>query len=227
MGAQKKPKGKDAPKKATPKPAVEPKDEIVELTWRSKERVERKVCNSFREICRQGLFQDITKMKSSYKRRYGAKFRKAIFGATVEFPAFKNIKINGGTEDFSPLVSPLNQYAQKEFRAHPFHLKAIAVVYGYGRSPMQLHCHEHDEHRVSGVCVLTGEEGDCHGGAFFMEKGGIIHHEGKAIPTMSTREDGSLVEGYFCDAQQYGFVFDSHALHGPWQWRGRRVALVF
>ena len=92
MGARKKPKGKDAPKKATPKPAVEPKDEIVELTSRSEERVERKVCNSFREVCRQGLFQDILKMKWSYKRRYGAKFRKAIFGATVELPAFKNIK---------------------------------------------------------------------------------------------------------------------------------------
>ena len=32
--------------------------------------------------------------------------------------------------------------------------------------------------------MLTGEEGDCHGGAFFVEKGGIIHHEEKAIPTM-------------------------------------------
>ena len=92
---------------------------------------------------------------------------------------------------------------------------------------MQLHCHEHDEHRVSGVCVLAGEEGDCHGGAFFVEKGGIIHDEGKGIPTMGTREDGSLVEGYLCDAQQHGVVFDSHALHGPWQWRGWRVALVF
>ena len=81
---------------------------------------------------------------------------------------------------------------------------------------MQLHCHEHDEHRVSGVCVLTGEEGDCHGGAFFVEKGGIIHHEGKAIPTMGTRADGSFVEGYLCDAQQHGVVFDSHALPGPW-----------
>ena len=94
-------------------------------------------------------------------------------------------------------------------------------------SIMQLHCHEHDEHRVSGICVLMGEEEDCHGGAFFVEKGGIIHHEGKAIPTMDTREDGSLVEAYFCDAQQHGVVFDSHALHGPWRWRGPRVALVF
>ena len=87
MGALKKPKGKDAPKKATPKPAVEPEDEIVELTSRTQERVERKVCNSFREICRQGLFQDMMKMKWSYKRRYGARFHKAQ-GATVEFPAF-------------------------------------------------------------------------------------------------------------------------------------------
>ena len=227
MGAPKKPKGKDAPKKATPKPAVEPNDEIAESTSRSEERVERKVCTSFREICRQGLFQDIIKMKWSYKRRYGAKFRKAIFGATVAFPAFKNIKITGRTEDYSTLVSRLNQYAQVQFRAHPFHWNAIAVVYGYGHSPIQLHCHEHDEHRVSGVCVLTGEEGDRHGGAFFVEKGGIIHHEGKAIPTIGTRADGPLVEGYLCDAQQHGVVFDSHALHGPWQWRGRRVALVF
>ena len=227
MGAPKKPNRKDAPKKATPKPAVEPKDEIVEFTSRSEERVEQKVCNSFREICRQGLFQDIMKMKWSYKRRYGAKFRKAIFGATVEFPALINIKISGRTEDYSTLVSGLNQYAQVEFRAHPFHWNATAVVYGYGHSPMQLHCHEHDEHRVWGVCVLTGEERDCHEGAFFVEKGGIIHHEGKAIPTMGTREDGSLLEGYLCDAQQHGVVFDSHALHGPWQWRGRRVALVF
>ena len=121
MGALKKPKGKDAPKKATLKPAVEPKDEIVEFTSRSEERVEQKVCNSFREICRQGLFQDIMSMKWSYKRRYGAKFRKAIFGATVEFPAFKNTKITGRTEDYSTLVSRLNQYAQVEFRAHPFH----------------------------------------------------------------------------------------------------------
>ena len=79
---------------------------------------------------------------------------------------------------------------------------------------MQLHCHEHDEHRVSGVCALTGEEGDCHGGAFFVERGGFIHHERKAIPTMGTREDGSLVGGYLCDAQQHGVVFDSHALRG-------------
>ena len=121
IGAPKKPKETDAPKKATPKPAVEPKDEIVELTSRSEERVERKVCNSFREICRQGLFQDIMKMKWSYKRWYGAKFRKAIFGATVEFPAFKNITITGRTEHYSTLVSQLNQYAQVEFRAHPFH----------------------------------------------------------------------------------------------------------
>ena len=44
-------------------------------------------------------------MRWSYKRRYGAKFRKAIFGATVEIPAFKNIKITGRTEDYSTLVS--------------------------------------------------------------------------------------------------------------------------
>ena len=31
-------------------------------------------------------------MKWSYKRWYGAKFHKAIFGATVEFPAFKKYK---------------------------------------------------------------------------------------------------------------------------------------
>ena len=67
--------------------------------------MEGKVCTSFREICRQGLFQDIMRMKWSYKRRYGAKFRKAIFGATVEFPAFKNKKITGRTEDYSTLVS--------------------------------------------------------------------------------------------------------------------------
>ena len=227
MGALKKPKGKDAPKKATTKPAVGPKEEIVELTSSSDQRVERQVCNSFREICPQGLFQDIMKMKWSYKSLYGAKFRKAISGATVEFPAFKDIKITGRTEDYSTLVTRLNQYAQVEFGKHPCHSNAIAVVYSYGHSPMQLHCHEHDEHRVSGVCVLTGEEGDCHGGAFFVEKAGIIHHEGKAFLTMGTCEDGSLAEGYLCDAQQHGVVFDSHALHGPWQRRGGRVALVF
>ena len=42
---------KDAPKEATPKPAVQRKEEIVELTSRSEERVERKVCTSFHEIC--------------------------------------------------------------------------------------------------------------------------------------------------------------------------------
>ena len=172
MGAPKKPKGKDAPKKATPKPAVEPKDEIVELTTRSEERVEQKVCNSFCVICRQGLFQDIMKMKWSYKRRYGAKFRKAIFGATVEFPAFKKIKITRRTEDYSTLVIRLNQYAKVEFRAHRFNSNAIAVVYGYGHSPMQLHCHEHDEHRNSGVYVLTAEEEELPWGGFFCEQGG-------------------------------------------------------
>ena len=95
----------------------------------------------------------------------------------MEFPAFKNIKITSCTEDYSTLVSRLNEYAQVEFRAHLFHWNAIGVVYGDGHSPMQLHCHEHDEHRVSGVCVLTGEEGNCHWGVFFVEKGGIIHHE--------------------------------------------------
>ena len=109
IGAPTKPKGKDAPKTATPKPAVEPKDDIVQFASRSEERVERKVCNSFREMCRHGLFQDIMKMKRSYKRRYGAKFRKTIVGATVEFPAFKNIKITRCTEDYSTLVSRLNQ----------------------------------------------------------------------------------------------------------------------
>ena len=166
-------------------------------------------------------------MKWSYKRRYAAKFRKAIFGATVEFLAFKNTKITGCTADYSTLVTRFNQYARVEFRAHPFHWNAIAVVDAYGHSPMQFHCHEHDDHGVSGVCVLTGEEGDCHGGAFFVKKGGIIHHEGKEMPTMGTREDGSLVEGYLCDAQQHGVVFDSHALHGAWQWCGTRVELVF
>ena len=227
MGAPKKQKGKDAPKKAMERPAVEPNDEIVELTSRSEERVERKVCTSCLEICRQGLCQDIMRMKWSYKRRYGAKFRKAIFGATVEFPAFKKIKITGRTEDYSTLLSRLNQYAQVEFCAHPFHWNAIAVVYVYGHSPMQFHCHEHDEHRVSGVCVLAGEEGDCHGGACFVEKGGIIHHEGKAILKMGTREDESLVERYFDYAQQHGVVFHSMAFHGSWPWPGRWLALVF
>ena len=63
--------------------------EFVQLTSRSEERVQRKVCNSFREICRQGLFQNIMKMKWSYKRHYGAKLRKAIFGATVNLPHLK------------------------------------------------------------------------------------------------------------------------------------------
>ena len=47
LGAPKKPEMKDAPKKATPKPAVEPRDQIVEFTSRSEERVERKVCTPF------------------------------------------------------------------------------------------------------------------------------------------------------------------------------------
>ena len=95
-------------KKATPKPAVQPKDEIVELTSKNEERVERKVCNSFREICRQGLFQDIMKMKWSYKRRYGAKFRKAIFAATVEFPGkHKNHRSHGGFFDFGEPIEPI------------------------------------------------------------------------------------------------------------------------
>ena len=193
MGALNKPKGKDAPKKATPKPAVEPKDEIVKLTSRSEERVERKVCTSFREICRQGLFQDIMKMKWFYKRRYDAKFRKSIFGATVEFPAFENIKITGRTEEYSTLVSRLNQYAQVKFSAHPFHWNAIAVVYGYGHSPMQLHCHEHDEHRVLGVCALTGEEGDCHGGLFLWRRGGSSTTKERQSPQwVRVRMDPSL-----------------------------------
>ena len=88
-------------------------------------------------------------MKWSYKRRYGAKFGKAIFGATVEFFAFKNIKITGRTEDYSTLVSRLNEYAQVKFRAHPFHWNAIAVVYGYGYSQMQSHCHEHASNSIA------------------------------------------------------------------------------
>ena len=109
MGAPNKPKGKDAPKKATPKPAVETKDEIVEWTSRSKEIVQRKVCTSSREICRQGLFQDIMKMKWFYKRRYGAKFRKAIFEATVEFPAFKkkNDRSHGRLFNFVKQIEPI------------------------------------------------------------------------------------------------------------------------
>ena len=51
------------------------------------------------------------------------------------------------------------------------------------------------------------------GGLFLWRTRGIIHHERKAIPTMATREDGSLVEGSLCDAQQHGVFFDSHALH--------------
>ena len=44
---------------------------------------------------------------------------------------------------------------------------------------------------------------------------------------MRTREDEFLFEGYLCDAQQHDVFFDSHTLHGRWQWHGRRVALVF
>ena len=82
--------------------------------------MERKVCNSFREICRQGLLQDLMKMEWSYKRRYGARFRKAIFGATVVFLAFKNIKTTGRTEQYSTLVSRLNQYDPVEHARTPF-----------------------------------------------------------------------------------------------------------
>ena len=63
------------------------------------------------------------KMKWSYKRRYGAKFHKAIFGATVEFAAFKNIKIHRSHGRFFNFGEPIDPICPSKIPRTPLPLE--------------------------------------------------------------------------------------------------------
>ena len=120
----------------------------------------------------------------------------------------------------SDFVLALNTLALVAFEECNFEYTAIAVVFGYGNTPMRLHTHMNDHSFISGI--ITG--GDYVGGAFFVEERGLLW-EGGGVPAIATN-DGRQVRGSLQDVSR-GVKFDSHALPGPWPGDGTRIALVY
>ena len=121
----------------------------------------------------------------------------------------------------SDLVLALNTLALVAFEECHFEYTAIAVVLGYGITPMWLHRHMNNHSPISGIITV----GDYVGGALFVEEGGVLWEGGGGLPAIGTN-DGRQVRGSLHDVSRR-VKFNSHALHGPWPWDGTRIALVY
>ena len=118
------------------------------------------------------------------------------------------------------LVLALNTLALVAFEECHFEHTAIAVVFGYGNTPMRLHTHMNDHSPISSILTV----GDYVGGALFVAQGGVLW-EGGGVPAIGTNV-GRQLQGSLHDVSR-GVKFDSHALHGPWPRDGTRIALVY
>ena len=103
----------------------------------------------------------------------------------------------------SDLVLAPNNLALVAFEECHFEYTAIAVVFGYGNTPMRLHTHMNDHSPISGIITL----GDYVGGAFFVEEGGVLWERGGGVPAIGTN-DGRQVPGSLHDVSR-GVKFDS------------------
>ena len=72
------------------------------------------------------------------------------------------------------LFWPHNTLALVASEEWHFEYTAIAVVFGYGNTPIRLHTHMNDHSPISGS--ITG--GDYVGGALFVEEGGLLWEGG-------------------------------------------------
>ena len=74
----------------------------------------------------------------------------------------------------SDLVLALNTLALVAFEECHFEYTAIAVVFGYGNTPMRLHTHMNDHSPISRIITV----GDYVGGALLVEEGGVFWEAG-------------------------------------------------
>ena len=78
----------------------------------------------------------------------------------------------------SDLVLALNTLALVAFEECHFEYTAIAVVFGYGNTPMRLRTHMNDHSPISGIITVC----DYVGGALFAEEGGVLWEGGGCRP---------------------------------------------
>ena len=168
---------------------------------------------------RCALFSHLLSLPWRHVERFGAKFRKLIFGITPVFPHYRSVALSSPTMQRSDLVLALNTLASVAFEQFHFEYTAIAVVFGYGNTPMQFHTHMNDHSPISSIITV----GDYVGGPLFVEEGGLLWEGGgAAIGTNDERQ----VRGSLHDVSR-GVKFDSHAVRGPWPWDGTRIAFVY
>ena len=78
----------------------------------------------------------------------------------------------------SDLVLALNTLAFVAFEECHFEYTAIAVVFGYGNTPMRLHTYMNHHSLISGITTI----GDYVGGALFVEEGRVLWEGGGGRP---------------------------------------------
>ena len=127
---------------------------------------------------RCALFSRLVSLPWRHVERFGAKFRKVIFGFTPVFPHYRSVALSSPTMQHSDLVLALNTLALVAFEECHFEYTVIAVVFGYGNTPMRLHTHMNDHCPISGIISV----GDYVRGALFVEEGGVLWEGGGCRP---------------------------------------------
>ena len=200
---------------AAPKAQPSPRSQKAEKATKSSTKV-----NTLAHL-RCALFSRLLSLPWRHVERFGAKLRKLIFGLTSVFPHYRSVPFSSPAMEHSDLVLALNTLALVAFEECHFEYTAFTVVFGYGTTPMRLHTQMNDHSPISGIITI----GDYFWGSVVYRGGGSDLGGGEGVPAIGTN-DGRQVRGSLHDVSR-GVKFDSHALHGPWPWKGTRIALVY
>ena len=119
---------------------------------------------------RCALFGRLLSLPWRHVERFGANFRKLIFGITPVFPHYRSVALSSPTMQHSDLVLGLNTLALLAFEECHFEYTAIAEVFGYGNTPMRLQTHMNHHSPISSILPV----GDYFAGALFVEEGGVL-----------------------------------------------------
>ena len=164
--------------KAERKTEAAPKAQPSQPSQKAKEAPKSSLKVNTLAHLRCALFSGLLSLPWRHVERFGAKFRKLIFGITPVFPHYRSVALSSPTMPHSDLGLALNTLALVAFEECHFEYTAIAVVFGYGNTPMRLHTHMNDHSPISGIITV----GDYVGGALFVEEGEVLWEGGRCRP---------------------------------------------
>ena len=174
--------------KAKRKAEVTPKAQPLQPSQKAKEAPKSSPKVKTLAHSRCALFSPLLSLPWQHVERLGAKFRKLSFGITPDFPHYRSVALSSPTMQHSDLVLALNTSALVAYEEYHFEYTAIAVVFGYGNTPMRLHTHMNKHSLISGIITA----GHYVWGALFVEEGGVLWEGGGGCRALAQMMGGKF-----------------------------------